>query len=254
MPKISVVIITFNEEQNIERCLRSVRRVADEIIVVDSYSTDRTEEIARSFDVHFVQHPFEGHIQQKNYALSLATYPHVLSLDADEALSEELEGNILNIKENLSFDAYAFPRLTRFYGKWIYFGGWYPEWKIRLWNRQKGLWGGINPHDKVQMIKGASVCYIKSKLLHYYYDTKSAHIRQLNNFADIAASEYFRLGINSNILTAIYHAGWRFIKSYFVKAGFLDGKIGFILAYRYTYYTFQKYKKLYAFYKQKNVI
>jgi heptosyltransferase III len=244
MPKISVVIITFNEEQNIERCLRSVRRVADEIIVVDSYSTDRTEEIARSFNVHFVQHPFEGHIQQKNYALSLATYPHVLSLDADEALSEELEGNILKIKENWVFDAYYFNRLTNYINKWIYHCGWYPDRKTRLWDKRKGNWGGINPHDQVIMQPGSSLGYIKGDLLHYSYYSIKQHVAQSDKFSSIMAQEYFKKRKHAGLLAIIGKSFWKFIQGYIIKRGFLDGYYGLVICSLSAHSTFLKFIKL----------
>ena len=120
MVKLSAVIITFNEQHNIERCLKSLQGVVDEIIVVDSFSTDKTEEICKNFNVKWVQNPFEGHIEQKNFALNLAANDHVLSLDADEALNDELRDSILKIKENFSCDGYYFNRLTHYVDKWIY--------------------------------------------------------------------------------------------------------------------------------------
>lgn len=244
MPKISVVIITYNEEKNIERCLKSVINIADEIVIVDSFSNDRTQDIASRFNVRFIQNKFEGHIQQKNYALSLTTYQHVLSLDADEELSEGLSNSIKEIKENWAFDAYYFNRLTCFYGKWIYHGGWYPDRKLRLWDKQKGRWGGINPHDKVIMHAGTTKCKIKRNLLHYYYNDKKEHIQQLTLFATIASKEYFNLGRKSTVFTILLHSSWRFFRTYFIQAGFIDGKLGFKIAQLYTNYTFLKYQKL----------
>lgn len=142
MPKISVVIITYNEERNIGKCLESIKEIADEVVVVDSYSTDRTEEIVKSMGGKFIQHPFEGHIEQKNWAITQAKYPHILSLDADEIPSDRLTESILNIKENWSHDAYYFNRLTNYCGKWIKHTSWYPARKLRLWDSRKGEWGG----------------------------------------------------------------------------------------------------------------
>ena len=132
--QISAVVITFNEERNIKRCLKSLVGVADEIVVVDSYSTDRTEEICRSFNARFIKHRFEGHIQQKNWAILQASSPYILSLDADEALSDNLRTSILRAKENWTHDGYYFNRLTNYCGKWIRHTSWYPSRKLRLWD------------------------------------------------------------------------------------------------------------------------
>ena len=136
--KISAVIITYNEERNIGSCLDSVKAVADEIVVVDSYSTDKTQEICSRMNVKFLQHHFEGHIEQKNYAVSCVQYGHVLSLDADEILSEKLKQSIIAAKQNWRFDGYSFNRSTNYCGNWIRHSGWYPDTKLRLWNRTKG--------------------------------------------------------------------------------------------------------------------
>jgi glycosyltransferase involved in cell wall biosynthesis len=143
--KLSVVIITFNEEKNIERCLRSVADIAEEILVVDSFSVDRTEEICRKYGVKFVNHSFEGHIEQKNWALEQTRFNHVLSLDADEVVSEALKRSIQYIRENWKDDGYSFNRLTNYCGQWINHCGWYPDKKLRLFDKTKGRWGGVNP-------------------------------------------------------------------------------------------------------------
>lgn len=141
MVKISTIIITQNEERNIGRCIDSVLSVADEIVVIDSFSTDRTCDIAAGKGARVVSHLFKSHIDQKNYAITQASYDFVLSLDADEYLSEELTRSILEIKESWPFEAYRMNRLSNYGGKWIRHGNWYPDQKIRLWNKRKGLWG-----------------------------------------------------------------------------------------------------------------
>ena len=156
MLKISAVIITFNEEKNISRCLDSLSKVAEDIIVVDSFSTDRTKDICLEKKVRFVENAFVGHIEQKNFALTQAVHPFVISLDADEALSPELEKSILEVKKNHKYEAYTMNRLTNYCGQWIKHGGWYPDSKIRLWFVNKGQWGGVNPHDTVVLETGTS--------------------------------------------------------------------------------------------------
>ncbi|MEA1898678.1 MAG: glycosyltransferase family 2 protein, partial [Bacteroidota bacterium] len=143
MIKISAVIISYNEEKYIGRCLESLQQVADEIVVVDSYSQDKTQEICEAHDVTFIEHEFEGYRQQKNWAMAQAENDNILSLDADECLSEELKNSILSVKDNLKADAYSFNRLNNYYGKWIKHSGVYPDRKIRLFDRRKGEWGGV---------------------------------------------------------------------------------------------------------------
>jgi len=242
--KISVVIITFNEEKNIERCLQSVEEIADEIVVLDSFSTDRTEEICKKFNVKFHQHKFDGHIQQKNRVVGLAENDYVLSLDADEAPDETLINEIKRIKENTNSDAYYFNRLTNYCGKWIKHCGWYPDKKLRIWNKNKGEWGGINPHDKVIMQKNTSLEYLKGDLLHYSYYSIHQHIAQINSFTEIGANEAFKKGKKSNVFTIIIKSVWKFIRDYFFKLGFLDGYYGFVVCSLSSQATFAKYLKL----------
>jgi glycosyltransferase involved in cell wall biosynthesis len=244
MPKISAVIITFNEERNIERCLLSLISIADEILVVDSFSTDKTEEICAKYNVRFIKHKFDGYIEQKNYATSQATYDYVLALDADEALSEQLKQAIKKIKENLEFDGYRFPRLTNYCGKWIKHTSWYPSKKLRLWDRRKGSWGGVNPHDKFIMVKGSRIKNIKGDLLHYSFYSINEQILQINKFSDILAKSYYQRGKTSNYWHIIFHPIWRFTRDYFFKFGFLDGFYGLIVSMNSTFEVFLKYVKL----------
>ncbi|WP_315818708.1 glycosyltransferase family 2 protein [Paraflavitalea speifideaquila] len=156
MSFLSVVIITFNEEKNIKRCLESVQSVADEVIVVDSLSTDGTKRICNEFGVRFIEQAFLGYIEQKNFALDQASHDLVLSLDADEAIDEVLKGAILRVKqEGVAADGYIMSRCSNYCGKWIRHGTWYPDRKLRLFNRQKARWGGVNPHDKIVLGAGA---------------------------------------------------------------------------------------------------
>jgi len=161
MPQLSVVIITYNEENNIGRCIDSILPIADDVVVIDSYSTDKTEEIVLTKSCRFIQHTFEGHIEQKNWAISQAKYKHILSLDADEALSPELQKEISSVKENWTKDGYYFNRLTNYCGKWIKHSGWYPDQKLRLWDSNKGSWGGTNPHDRYELQQGSSQNFLR---------------------------------------------------------------------------------------------
>lgn len=243
--KISAVIITFNEERNISRCLDSLKGVADEVIIVDSFSKDATKEICLSYGATFIENPFQGHIEQKNFAMQKANYPYVLSLDADEALSEELKKSILEIKDNPKFDAYKFNRLTNYCNmSWIRHSGWYPDTKIRLWNKEKGLWGGINPHDTVLMQEGSSIKHLRGDLLHYSFYSISEHIAQVNKFSDIASKQYHNMGKKTSVFGILYRTSWKFLRDFVFKLGFLDGYPGYLVCKISSFATFLKYSKL----------
>ncbi len=241
---LSVVVITFNEERNIGRCLASVQGIADEVVVVDSFSTDRTGEICRQYGATFLQHPFEGHIQQKNYALSRATHPYVLSLDADEALSPELQQSVRAAKSRWDADAYEMARLTNYCGHWIKHTDWYPDRKTRLFDKRKACWGGANPHDRVELEPGATQQRITGDLLHYSYHSVSQHIRQLNYFTDIGARVAFEKGKKASLPVVLLSPVIKFTKAYFIRLGFLDGYYGFVVCAISAFASFLKYVKL----------
>lgn len=243
--KISVTVITFNEERNIGRCLDSVRDVADEIIVVDSFSTDRTREICLRKGVKFLEHKFDGHIEQKNWAFAQVTNHFVLSLDADEALSEELIKSILNLKKNWDKDGYYMNRLTNYCGKWIYHCGWYPDRKLRLVDSRKGKWGGTNPHDKFIMDQKEELTgFLQGDILHYSYYTRQEHYKQVEYFTGISSAEYFKQGKRAGWIKMISSPVVKFLRDYFVKLGFLDGMAGFTISRISAYATYLKYDKL----------
>lgn len=244
MIQLSVTIITFNEEKNISRCIDSVKDIADEILVVDSFSTDKTKEICLAKGVRFIENTFKGHIEQKNFAVDQASYHHILSLDADEALSYDMQKEIASIKQNWQYDAYAFNRLTNYCGKWIYHCGWYPDTKIRLWNREKGCWGGVNPHDEVIMKTGSTTKHVKCDIEHYSYYTIWQHIDQVNKFTEIGAKQAWERGKKSNLIKILVKPVWKFVRDYFVKLGLLDGYYGFIISAISAHATFVKYLKM----------
>ncbi|MFI5156710.1 MAG: glycosyltransferase family 2 protein [Chitinophagales bacterium] len=250
MTNVSIVIITFNEEKNIRRCLESVQGIADEIVVVDSLSTDRTKSICQEFGTRFIEQKFLGYIEQKNFALDQATHDFVLSLDADEAVSGELAASINKIKEQTNVDGYRMNRLTNFCGKWIRHGSWYPDTKLRLFNRKKGRWGGTNPHDRVVMEDEASVSKIKGDILHYSYNSIEELIAQMNHFTSIQAEAMFLQGKKTSSMNLVLNPMVAFISGYFLKAGFLDGKEGLLIARAVSYATLIKYMKL--LYLQRN--
>jgi glycosyltransferase involved in cell wall biosynthesis len=245
MTQLTVTVITFNEEKNIGRCLQSVKAVADEIIVVDSLSTDGTKQVCLSHHVTLIEQPFLGYIQQKNFALSKASNRHVLSLDADEALSEELVKSILEEKQKgFPCDGYTMNRFNYYCGQWIRHGTYYPDKKLRLIDLQKGQWGGQNPHDKIILQEGSAIKHLGGDLLHYTYQSFEQHMHQMDRFSTIGAKALFDKGKSASRLKLIINPVWAFIKGYFIKLGFLDGKAGFTIARLTALQSYLKYKKL----------
>lgn len=245
MSKLSVAIITFNEERNIERCLLSLQEVADEIVVVDSFSKDKTEEICKRFSVRFIPHIFEGHIQQKNYAIEQCNGDYILSLDADEALSEELKNAILQEKKNgFSASIFKFNRLSNYCGHWVKYCGWYPDTKVRLIRKGDAIWGGINPHDELQAQSGEVAKHLQGDLLHYTIATREEHYKQVEFFSTIGAQEAFKKGKKSNWAIILGKTVFKFFRDYFIKLGFLDGATGFTISRISAYATYRKYYKL----------
>ena len=242
---LSVVIITFNEEKNIERCLKSVAPIADEIVVVDSLSTDTTKDLCSKYNVRFISQAFLGYIEQKNFALQQASNNDVLSLDADEELSDELCRSIRSAKENnFPFDAYSMNRCSSFCGKWIKHGSWYPDKKTRLLDKTKGKWAGINPHDKIEMQSGSSIHHLKGDLFHYSYYSLEEVITQNNKFTTIQAKAMFESGRRATYLNLIINPLTAFVNGFIFKGGFLDGVDGFFIASSVAYQTMVKYAKL----------
>lgn len=249
---ITATIITFNEEKKIEACIRSLLGVADEIIVVDSYSTDLTESICKRYPVRFVTNAFKDYVTQKNYAVSLATGDYILSLDADERLSEELRASILNVKNNWGdVQGFVVKRFNNYCGKWMHFSGWYPERRIRLWDRRFGQWEGVDIHEVVKVKNRSKTKILNGHLLHYAYLTVDEHIKQINRFAEMAARAKYKNGQKASlIINVVLSPLYRFIKTYIFQLGFLDGYYGFIFCTTSATMTFFKYVRLYEYNKK----
>jgi len=252
MNKISAVVITYNEEKNISRCLNSLIDVADEIVVVDSFSTDKTEEICKQYNVRFFKNEFKGYGEQKKFAVNLCTYDYILSLDADEALSDELKNEIHKIKENFNADGYVINRLNYYCGKWLNHV-FYPDKKLRLWNRKKGNWNLEQLHEEVEMESNAKIKTLKGNILHYTYYTISEHIDQINKFSSLSARIKFRENKKIPFLLTLLRVKFVFIKFYFLKFGFLDGYYGFIASCMKAFETFVKDIKLSELNKNKEI-
>ncbi|HEY5746353.1 MAG TPA: glycosyltransferase [Chryseolinea sp.] len=244
MVNISAVIITFNEEKRIGRCIDSVRKVADEVVVVDSFSKDRTREICLAKGVTFIEHPFTGFTAQKKFSVTQAAHHYILALDADEYLSPELEQSILHAKSNWTADAYDFNRLNSYAGKWIKSSGWYPDRKIRLWDRRKGNWAGGKVHETVVMQEGAKTATLKGDLLHEAYQNASQLIRKMQlQYADLYAEEHaFRKTVTP--FKIFYKTIAAFFKSYVLNGGMFDGYEGLLISGSNANGAFYKYAKL----------
>ena len=243
MVKISAVIITFNEEKNISRCIDSVRPVVDEVVVLDCFSTDRTKEICEQKGVKFYQQPFPGFARQKNKAMTLATHDFVLSLDADEYLSSELTQSILAAKTNWTHDGYLMNRLSSFEGTWIKTCGWYPDQKLRLWDRRKGSWQGDGVHERVELVAGSREKSLNGDLFHRAYDNISQFLQKNQSYSTIHAQVH-RYKAHSSVLKILYKTIFAFFKAYILKGGVLDGFKGLVISGSTAHWVFYKYAKL----------
>ncbi len=255
MIPISGVIITYNEEKNIKDCIESLYEICEEIIVLDSFSTDKTKEIATSYDkVKFFQHSFDGHVEQKNRALKLSNNEWVLSLDADERISPELVKEILYLKQNPEimnqYEGYKIPRLTYHMGKFIYHSGWYPQKKYRLFKKNCAVWVGENPHDYIE-IKGKGK-NLKGNIIHYSFKDLSHQVDTINKFSSIVAFNKYHQNKKFSVLRCIIKPLVKFIEIYIFKKGFMDGFPGFTIAVASSFSTFLKNAKMYEL--SKNLI
>jgi glycosyltransferase involved in cell wall biosynthesis len=240
MHSISLVIISFNEEANIADCIRSVEGVCEEILVLDSFSTDRTREIAASMGATVLTHEFDVHIQQNNRAKDLAKNNWVLSLDADERLSEKLKRSISNTNIENAITGYTMNRLNHYCGKPIKTCGWYPDRKLRLWHKQKGAWGGVNPHDRFELAEG-EIGHLSGDILHFTYESKDAMVRQVQKFAHISAKYNVHRSVLYLLFKMYFSSCFKFLKTYFYQLGFTSGQAGLEICYYQAYEVFMKY-------------
>lgn len=239
--KISATIITFNEERNIARVLESLR-CCDEVLVLDSGSNDRTVEIATKLGARVVEASWHGYAAQKNIATELATHDWILSLDADESVSEALEAEIWQIKKaGPEADGYSMPRLAQYLGRWILHSGWYPDRKVRLFNRKKARWVGKFVHESVAV--DGRVTHLQSNLLHFTCDSLSQHLRSMDGYTTLAAQEIVSRGIRVGMARMLFDPPWTFFRTYFLKLGLLDGAEGMAIAYMAALYNFVKFFK-----------
>ena len=240
--KISATIITCNEERNIARAIESLR-CCDEIVILDSGSTDRTCELAEKLGARVIESPWRGYAGQKNFAADSASFDWVLSIDADEALSEALEAEIWQIKKNgPQFDAYTMPRLAQYLGRWIFHSGWYPDRKIRLYDRRKARWHGDFVHESVRT--EGSTGHLKANLLHFTCQSLSEHLRTMDRYTTLAAEQIIAEKRSVGWSKLLFDPPWTFMQTYVLKAGFLDGVEGLAIASMAAFYNFLKYAKV----------
>ena len=253
MIKLSGVIITYNEERNIENCLQSLINVVDEIVVVDSFSSDSTKMICNKYNVKFIEQHFLGYIEQKNFALTQASNNYIVSLDGDEALSEKLQKSIIKLKTNWTHDGYVVNRFNNFCGQWIKHSDWYPNKKLRIFDRRKAEWKGINPHDHIELFQtNKKTGYLDGDILHWTYQTYSEFNLKTEHFSSIAAKAYYNLNKKAPFWKILLNPTWAFFKAYFLRLGFLDGLNGFVICVQTANITFLKYTKLRELINQKN--
>lgn len=252
MEPISGAIITYNEENNIKECIESLYDICEEIIILDSFSTDKTKEIALSYPkVKFFQHEFDGHVEQKNRALQFCQNQWVISLDADERISPKLKEEILELKKNPEkmnqYNGFKIPRLTYHMGKFIYYSGWYPQRRYRLFKKDFAIWVGENPHDYIE-IKGKGG-KLNGDIIHYSFKDLSHQIDTINKFSSIVAFNRYHRNKTFSFWKCIYKPIIKFIEIYFFKLGFLDGFPGFTIAVASSFSTFLKNAKIYELHK-----
>lgn len=239
--KISVAIIVKNEADRIARLLNSVG-FADEIVVVDSGSRDDTVAVCEKWGARVIYHEWSGHIAQKQFALQQTASEWILSLDADEEVSDALAKEIRDRLDNVTPDVCGFsmPRLSKYLGRWIRHGGWYPDRKVRLVRRGKAVWGGIDPHDKLEV--DGKVVPLSEPIFHYVYRSIADQVATINSFSDIYAEKHGPAG-NLFVLAGAAHLIGKFLECYLWKLGFLDGIPGFIIAVNSAWYVFLKHAK-----------
>ena len=241
--KLSVIIITRNEEDNIRACLESVAW-GDEIIVVDSGSNDATVEICRELGAQVHEHDWPGFGIQKNRALSYATHEWVFAIDADERVTPELQSQINRVTKEGSEDGYYVPRLSQFCGRFIRYSGWYPDYVLRLFKRTRGRFSDDMVHERVILQGHAG--RLSSPLLHYSYLNKADVQRKTEQYAKAGAMQMFKSGKTASFADAPLRASWAFFRTYCLRLGFLDGIAGFNIALMNARTTYLKYNQLKA--------
>lgn len=238
---LSVILITKNEIKNIQACLESIKW-ADEIIVVDSGSTDGTQAVCQQFGCKLVHADWQGFGIQKQRALDLASHDWVLSIDADERVSDELKQEILGAIQQSEVDAYELPRSSSYCGKFIKHSGWTPDYVLRLFKREKAQFTEDLVHERI-VVQG-DIERLTNPLIHYSFDNLEQVLSKVDQYSTLAAQQMYDRGKRSTIGKALLRGFWAFIRTYFLRRGVLDGKHGLMLAISNAEGTYYKYAKL----------
>ena len=242
MPPVTVTVITKNESEALADALKSVSW-ADELIVIDAESTDDTVKIARQFTDRVYVRPWPGYIEQKNHAASLATHDWIFSLDADERVTPELADEIRStLKAEPTSSGFRIPRVSFYFGKWIRTTDMYPDYQLRLYDRRKAKWDGMFVHESVRT--SGPVAYLKRELQHHPYKDLSEHLIRMDRYTTLAARQMNAQGKRATWAQLFFHPRLAFVRNYFLKGGFRDGKAGLVISLVNSYYVFLKFAKL----------
>ena len=247
---LSILVMTYNEEANLERCLKSVDGLGDEIVILDSYSVDRTLDIARAMGARIEQFPFDSYINQKTRLIQLAEYDWVLTIDADEYLSPELKSAIQAAKSETEYDGYQTNRRNKIGDTWINHGNWYPDRKIRFFDRRKIFITGKDPHDVMQPLANARIGFLKGDLMHHADQNISSRYQTIERHSTRAAEALYSAGKKWRLWRMIFKPAARFIVAFILKLGFLDGYYGWIIARSEMHYVWLREVKLWELWKK----
>ncbi|MCH8904644.1 MAG: glycosyltransferase family 2 protein [Bacteroidetes bacterium] len=242
MDRITAIIITRNEEANIERCISSLQDVVDETLVLDSQSSDKTVEICERLGAKVIDQQWLGYAKTKNLGNEMASSDWILSIDADEELSDMLKNSVTSVKQSLE-GSYSFNRLTNYAGKWIHHCGWYPDTKIRLFNRKNTFWEDRKVHETIGFKTVEKITHLDGDLLHYSFKSVADHLERARTYSDLASQEIVKNKRTFLFLKMFFSPPTKFVKSYFFHTGFLDGYFGFLICLIGSFEVYLKYAK-----------
>ena len=245
-PRVSVTVITLNEAANIEACLASVAW-ADDVLVVDSGSTDGTPDLARARGARVIVRDWSGYTAQKNFAAAEAKHDWILSVDADERVTPELGAEVqTTLARDPAEAGFRVPRVTWHLGRWIRTTDWYPDYQLRLYHRGRASWPTRPVHESVSPTGGGAVTQLRGELQHYAYRDLSHHFETMQRYTTLAAEEMRARGRRAGVFDLTVHPWAAFMRNYFLRRGFMDGTVGFLISVMNAYYVFLKFAKLWA--------
>jgi glycosyltransferase involved in cell wall biosynthesis len=249
MQGLSAVIITRNEAYNIVRCLRALQGLCTDVVVVDAKSSDDTVALARAEGARVIVRAWTDYSDQKNFANAQAVHPWILSLDADEELSDPLKASIQSAFAKGLSGAYTMHRLTNYCGQWVRHGGWYPDTKVRIFHRDQARWEGSHVHETLALAEGTPVQQLQGDLLHYSYPTLASHAERIERYSSLHAQKLFAAGKRASLVKRWLSPVAKFISSYLVQLGVLDGRAGWHIARLSAKAVYLKYAKLNALHR-----